>query len=1239
MRYARAPLVEFTGTSRFVVRRRLGAGGMGVVYEALDTERGDVVALKTLRNLDARALYRFKAEFRALADVAHPNLVRLGELFGDGDDWFFTMELVDGPDVLSWIRGAPGARGGGGDTGALTLRFVHAEPTPVVEPAAVPPPDERRLRDAVRQLAQGIAALHGVQKVHRDVKPSNVMVTAGGRVVLLDFGLATDADRPDRLDSGTSIVGTATYMAPEQARSLAVGPEADWYALGAILYEALTGRPPFVGAPMEVLLAKQAGEPPPPRALRPDAPRDLDALCAELLRRAPRDRPAAAEILARLGAAAPVFATAHPGSPPVHDAPVFVGRDAELAALAAAFAEAERGLPISMFVLGESGMGKSALVRHFLDGVEAARADVLVLAGRCYERESVPFKAFDDVVDALAAHLQKRDQDEVLALLSADAATLVRVFPVLRRVPALARASTSRGPDPQDLRERAFAALRALLVALARSRPVVLFVDDFQWADADSLALFSAVMHGLEAPPVLFVATVRAAAEEVAAGGLPPALASVESVPGDLRTLSVHGLPPEEALGLAARLLGDDGGREVRAIVDEAAGHPLFIHELVRHVAGATRRRDVRLDDALWARIGRVEPAARRLLELVAVAGEPLSQRVAMMAAGVDATELGRVGGVLRVASLVRTGGARGGDTIECYHDRIREAVVARLDADTLRRHHEALANAIEAAAGAAHDAQALVRHLEAAGLLERAAEQAARAARSAADGLAFEQASAMYALALRLGRHADATARELRIAMADALVDAGRGTDAADAYLAAAEGADAATRLECRRKAAGHLLITGDLERGLAALDGVLAELGEQLPPTPQRALASFLWNRARLRLRGTRFTPRDELSISPRDLLLIDVYHSVGVGLGLVDPIRGADFQARGLRAALRVGDLRRVTRGLALHAGLVASHGPRANARAMKQLARCAELVASTNDPFLHGWVIGGTGFAHYLGGRFRVGAELLEQAVAPLRHDTQGNIWELNTVRIFRLLALRQLGRWRELRAGLTELLRDAVRRGDRYAETTLTRSANLAWLVSDEPARARQQLASARWTPPEGGYHMQHWYELRALAELALYEQDGAAARDLFAHAFDDLGRSLLLRVQTIKTEALWLRGRAALLRCALGEDPALTADAADAARRLDREGVGYARVWARMLDAGVAAQRGDAAAARARLDEAAALAREAELMMCWAAARLAQDDPRGEELMAAEGVKQPLRMLQVLLPGVRRPDG
>ena len=1208
----------FVGTSRFTVRRQLGHGGMGVVYEVTDTERGGVVALKTLRHLDPRALYRFKAEFRALADLAHPNLVRLGELFGEGDVWFFTMERIDGCDFLDWVRGAPAAAD---DTAALTTRRARAEePTPLERATTappVPPVDVARLRAALGQLALGIAALHAAQKVHRDIKPTNVMVTRQGRVVLLDFGLATDADRPDRLDSGTTVVGTAPYMAPEQARELAVGPEADWYAMGAILYEALTGRPPFAGAMLDVLVRKQREDPPRPSAIAADVPPDLDALCADLLRRDPAARPTGAEILARLGAG-------EPAAPDVV-VPPFVGRGAELESLAAALAEAERGLPISMFVLGESGMGKTALVRRFLDGLERDRDDVLVLSGRCYERESVPFKAFDDVVDALAAHLVRRDQDEVAAMLPGDVATLVRVFPVLRRVPVLARTAPVHVPDLQELRERAFAALRAILVELARRRPVVLYIDDFQWADADSLALFSAVMHGLEAPPLLFVATARAAPDEALAGRLPRALAAIADVPGDLRTLSVLGLPPDEARGLAAHLLGGEAAA-VGTIVAEAGGHPMFIAELARHLGTARRGGpDARLDDALWSRIGRLEPAARRLLEVVAVAGEPVAHRVAIAAAGLDAGELARVAGVLRVAALTRTGGARGADAIECYHDRIREAVVARLDPEALRGHHEALAGALEAAAGH-HDALALVRHLEAAGLPERAGEQAARAARAAAEALAFEQAAAMYAIALRLGDHPEAVARALRIAMGDALVDAGRGTDAADAYLAAAEGADAATRLECLRKAAGHLLVTGDLERGMATLDGVLAELGERLPATPRRALATLLVNRARLRLRGTRFTPRDETAISPRDLMLIDVYHSVGVGLGLVDTIRGADFQSRGLLLALRVGERRRVARGIALDAGLLASQGPRANARGMKRMARCAEIVGDDPDPFLRGWAIGGAGFAHYLGGRFTLGVEMLGQAEPLLRQDTQGNIWELNTVRIFRLFALRYLGRWREMRALVTELLRDAIRRGDRYAETTISRGGNLAWLVVDDPARARRELASRGWTPPGGGYHMQHWYELRARIELALYEGDIAGARRLLDEAAEPLERSLLLRAQTIRNETAWMRGRVAVA----GDDPGA---AVRQARRLRRAGVAYARVWASLLDAGVAARRGGAAAAAPHLTEAARLAGETDLVMCEAAARLALDDARGEDAMREEGVVAPERMLRVLLPG------
>jgi serine/threonine protein kinase len=149
---------EFSGTDRFQVLRCLGAGGMGVVYEAFDKERNARVALKTLRSMSPEGLLRFKREFRDFLDLTHPNLISLGELFSEGRDWFFTMELVDGASFLDWVR--PGTH----------------------EPPALPPLDPARLRPALAQLVEGVMALHAVEKVHRDIKPSNVLVSAGGPI-------------------------------------------------------------------------------------------------------------------------------------------------------------------------------------------------------------------------------------------------------------------------------------------------------------------------------------------------------------------------------------------------------------------------------------------------------------------------------------------------------------------------------------------------------------------------------------------------------------------------------------------------------------------------------------------------------------------------------------------------------------------------------------------------------------------------------------------------------------------------------------------------------------------------------------------------------------------------------------------------------------------------------------------------------------------------------------------------
>jgi serine/threonine protein kinase len=170
----------FEGDERFELRRLVGEGGMGLVYEAYDRERDLVVALKTLRAVEPNALYRLKTEFRARADLDHRNLVRLGELHHARGHWFFTMELVDGVSFLDHVR----------DPLAVSLGVA-------AEPGAEPPLPgtfhDERLRDGLRQLALGLEALHRAGKVHRDLKPSNVLVTRKGRVVVLDFGLMRDA--------------------------------------------------------------------------------------------------------------------------------------------------------------------------------------------------------------------------------------------------------------------------------------------------------------------------------------------------------------------------------------------------------------------------------------------------------------------------------------------------------------------------------------------------------------------------------------------------------------------------------------------------------------------------------------------------------------------------------------------------------------------------------------------------------------------------------------------------------------------------------------------------------------------------------------------------------------------------------------------------------------------------------------------------------------------------------------
>jgi serine/threonine protein kinase len=1240
---------------------------MGMVFEVDDRDHRTRLALKTLRHMDPRALLRFKNEFRALADLDHVNLVRLGELFHEGGHWFFTMELVDGVDFLSWVRGVTAAELAGStapdgpatdraasarlsdtlDETGMTLdgRALLEAHARALEPRGVL--DEPRLREALRQLAAGVEALHGIGKVHRDIKPSNVMVTERGRVVLLDFGLVTDARNDAKLNTDTNVVGTATYMSPEQAASQPVGPAADWYAVGAMLFEALTGVPPFAGPALEILMEKQRREPPPVRSLAPDAPADLADLAAALLRRNPEERPDAAEIARWLGVHRPSQPALLPGAS-LNPATPFVGRATELGALADAWAtcvDAESHA-VAVFLIGESGIGKSALARRFLADLEGQSPAPLVLASRCYEREALPYKAFDGLVDALARHLTHLPQVDAALLLPHDAGLLARLFPVLRRVPAMAHVLEPRVPNPQELRTRAFSALRELLTRLGERQSVAVFIDDFQWADADSLALLAHVMQGAYAPPMLFLATMRAE-------GARERLTAIGPLATDSREIVLGGLPPADARELVHLLSAGEtdaqGDQADERIIADTAGHPLFVHELVRHVRAAGGGGPVRLEQALWARIQRLEPEARGLLEIIAVAGEPLPQPVAAMAAGLEPGDCSRLLGLLRAAHLVRSSGAHAGDAVECYHDRVREAATARLDESRTREHHAALAAALEASGAAAGSPLVLVRHLEAAGEPLRAAELAERAGARAAESLAVDRAAELYATALRLGRHEREEQRRLQMVLGEALTFAGRGVEAAEVFLAACEGADTTTRLECRRRAAEQLMGVGEISRGIEVLADVLAEFDEALPATPRRALLSLLWNRARLRVRGLGLKPREAGEIAPRDLAIIDMYRTVAVGLGMVDNVRGSSFQTRGLLHALRAGDIARASRALGLEACYLASRSRAGTERGLELAERSVALAKQLEDPFFKAWSEAIVGIVRYLRGEYRQAIPLIEAGERSMREATVATAWEMNTTSLFRCLALRQAGALPDLAKLCADRIPDAVRRGDRYTEATMRRAFAVVALARDAPEEALIELARCAWHPPPGGYHMQNWYEDRSRAEIDLYRGSVSDAETRGPTLEARLRRSLLWRVQNLRTECIWIDARM-ILRL-IDDQGAVPKGALERvlrnAKRLEREQMGYTSVWAAFLRAVVAARRGDLIDAQEQLRIAEERAEVPPMRLAVAAARMRRGalmgGDQGKDLvqlgrgeMEALGVRAPGRFVVMLAPGYGR---
>jgi eukaryotic-like serine/threonine-protein kinase len=1244
---------EWSGTQRYAVLRRIGTGGMGVVYEALDRERSLPVAVKTLLRFSPTALYRFKQEFRTLADVTHPNLVRLYELVAtDSDHVFFSMELVRGVDFLSYTqrpgvvrvdaalhspsprRSQPISDAGGDAERTGPFGAASPETGTLAAPTTPSPADFHRLRPALAQLVAGVGALHGAGKLHRDIKPSNVLVTAEGRLVLLDFGVATDlALVLRRTNAEREVVGTARYMAPEQATEESPTTASDWYSVGAMLFEALVGRPVFEGPSRDVLLHKTLVDPPMPSDLVTGVPDDLDALCRALLTRAPGARPSGAEIARIVGerisgdhrdAGRSTRPTGSPGRARL------VGRETELRALSEAFDAARAGRVVTVRVHGSAGIGKDALVQEFIDErVEMGAATAL--RGRAYERESMPYKALDSMIDALSRDLVRRGEGDRPMTLPRDIDALAYLFPVLRRVEQVGRAEGNAGSETL-VRRRAIAALRELVAGLAAKKPLILCIRDAQWGDVDSGRLLVELVRPPFEAPVLVVLAYRD--EDVDSSPFLVETRRRWPLGVDVRDVGVGPLALADAEALARTILvaRDRPAREAaQAIARESGGSPLLVEELARSVsriplvlADPLRRATssasgaITLESVVSARVSVLGAEERRVLELVAVCARPVPIAIIGEAAGVFAT-LAEVVADLQKHRFVRTGLRDGREVVEMAHDRIRETLVAGMSVAALRAHHARLARAIEPVPGA--DAESLAEHLYGAGDEQAGARHAERAAEQAAGKLAFDQASRLYARAIATAGDASAEGRRLRVRLAGVLERARRGVQAAEVYAAAAQHAHGFERMDLERAAAQQLLLSGHIEEGTAALDRVLLAAGVRKWPGRFGAACTFLVYRLAIAVFGSRAVVRETRDVRRVDHLRVEGLYAFVIGMGLVDVVLGICLQARHLFLALRVGDRFQLLRAAGIEALHAAGRGGPEGRREQEFGALAESLADGGADLDSRAFYEGTAAMRLFLHGRWKEVVRRVERLENMYTTSPAG--WHSNA-QLFYVYTLANLGRLRELRAYHSVRLAEAEERGELYTTVNLRIGHSVrVWLADDDVDAARRHVREAMAAWPQAGYSLQSYRAMVAEATIALYEGDGAAAYALVEASWPGLRRSLLFYVQYVRADAHFLRAR-----CALASIGSLAPDdvrgrqlrlrnAAASAKKLAREGMEWTAPLAALAAAGVALAQGDRPAAIERFREAVASADAAEMLLHAAVAR----ECLGERVAGVEGVE------------------